>query len=254
MIAQDVAHRYLKLADDRRPGLVTGLYLVGSAALGAWQPEHSDVDAVILTSRETAPEDLAALAGIHSELGRPFFDGVYLSPALAGIWPDDRRPVPFAVDGVLVTDRPCGELTPVVWLVLRKYGIAIRGAADPGVRVDHENLRRYLLDNLRDYWQDMAAQITAAVPAITGEAVDADSVVWVVLGPARLHYTLVYGDVIAKAAAGGYLAKRFPEYADLAARAVRHRAGHPQQFTPADLAAAAEAADAVAGDAHRRFG
>jgi hypothetical protein len=252
---EEVARRYLALADERLPGFVTGLYVVGSGALGAFQPGVSDVDTVILTSRTPSEGDLTALAAIHTEMGRPYFDGVYLDPALAAIWPDDRRVAPFAVNGELTIGRPCGELTPVVWLVLRKYGIAVRGAADPGVRVDQENLRRYLLGNLSEYWQGQAGQIAAALAngEVTEEFVDPEIVSWVVLGPARLHYTLVYGDIISKSAAGGYLAKLFPEYADLADRAVRWRAGEPEQFTAADLDAAAQAVNAVAEDAHSRY-
>ncbi|MEU8820121.1 nucleotidyltransferase domain-containing protein [Actinoplanes sp. NPDC048796] len=252
MLAPDVAHRYLALADDRLPGFVTGLHLVGSAAIGAWQPGVSDVDAVILTSRPASTEDLAVMAAIHTEVGEPHFDGVYLSPELASTWPDDRRVAPFAVGGALVTDRPCGELTPVVWLILRKYGVAVRGPA-PDVRVDHGNLRRYLLDNLGGYWLTQAARIAEALPAITDEVIDPDVVTFHVLGPARLHYTLAYGDIISKSAAGDYLAKLFPAYADLAARAIRRRAGEPEVFTRADLAAAGQSVTAVVEDAQRRF-
>ncbi|SNY70455.1 nucleotidyltransferase domain-containing protein [Paractinoplanes atraurantiacus] len=252
MIAEDVARRYLELADDRLPGLVTGLHIVGSAAIGAWQPGVSDVDAVILTSRPASADDLAALAEIHTSLGRPHFDGVYLSPELAATWPDDRREVPFAVDGTLVTGRPCGELTPVVWLILRKYGIAVRGPA-PEVRVDYDNLRRYLLDNLGGYWQNQAAQIAEALPTITDQVLDPEIVTFHVLGPARLHYTLAYGDIISKSAAGDYLSKLFPSYADLAAKAVRWRAGTAEEFVRADLEAAGLAVTEVVEDATRRF-
>ncbi|XVU29673.1 nucleotidyltransferase domain-containing protein [Actinoplanes sp. CA-054009] len=252
MIAEDVAHRYLALADERLPGFVAGLHIVGSAAIGAWQPGVSDVDTVILTSRPASPDDLAALAEIHTAMGRPCFDGVYLSPELAEVWPDDRRPVPFAVGGALVTDRPCGELTPVVWLILQKYGIAVRGPA-PEVRVDHENLRLYLLDNLGGFWHGQAEQIAGALPAITDEVLDAEIVTFHVLGPARLHYTLAHGDIVSKSAAGDYLAKLFPEYAALAAKAVRWRAGAPEQFTRADLEAAGRSVGAVIEDARRRF-
>ncbi|GAA0471168.1 hypothetical protein Ade02nite_34500 [Paractinoplanes deccanensis] len=251
---EEVTHRYLALADERLPGFVTGLYVVGSAAIGAWQPGVSDVDTVVLTSREAAEKDLAVLAEIHTEMGRPYFDGVYLSPALAAVWPDDRRPVPFAVSGKLVTDRPCGELTPVVWLVLQRYGIAIRGAADPGVRVDLGNLRLYLLDNLRTFWRNQAAQIDEYLAGGGDEPLDPEIVTFHVLGPARLHYTLAHGDIVSKSGAGDYLARLFPEYAGLAARAVRWRAGEPQEFTRADLAMTASAVNAVAEDADRRFG
>ena len=249
---------YLDAVDRRLPGYVRGLYLVGSAALNAWQPGVSDIDTVVLTSRAASADDLAALAEVHGEMpASPCFDGVYVDPELAARWPADRRVVPFVVNGELRTDRPCGELTPVLWHTLRRYGRVVRGPAvdELGVRVDQDELRRYNLDNLRGYWQGVAREVRSATAGEEpGQVQDPGTVTWCVLGPARLHYTLVNGDVIAKSAAGHYLAKRFGEYADLAHRSIRWRAGRPEQFTTTDLLAAAAAIDAVADDAHHRFG
>ncbi|MEU5947325.1 aminoglycoside adenylyltransferase domain-containing protein [Micromonospora sp. NPDC047465] len=255
---QDLTRAYLAKVDHDLPGYVRGLYVVGSAALGAWQPRASDLDTVILTSRPATGDDLTQLARIHSEMpGSPRLDGVYLEPALAQVWPIDNRTVPFVVDGHFTPDRPCGELTPVLWLTLRRYGIPVRGpaVADLRIRVDQEQLRRYNLDNLREYWKATAATIPAALADVPpDQVVDADTVGWFVLGPARLHYTLAHQDVISKTAAAEYLAELFPAYADLARRAVRRRAGEPEQFTAADLASAGRSVDAVADDAWRRFG
>lgn len=249
---------YLGAADRALPGFVRGLYLVGSAALGAWQPGRSDIDTVILTSRPAGDDDLAALAGIHAGLARePLFDGVYLEPALAELWPADQRAVPFAVNGDFRYGEPCGELTPVLWLTLQRHGIAVRGpaVAGLGVRADPEEVRRYNLDNLRDFWGPQAAGIAAALAGVDpDEIMDAGSVTWCVLGPARLHHTLASGEIISKSAAGGHLARLMPEYAALAGRAVRWRAGEPGQFTAADLATAGESVSAVVDDAWRRFG
>lgn len=249
---------YLRAVDQALPGYVQSLYVVGSAALGTWQPRTSDVDTVVLTSRPPSDDDLAQLAKIHADLPRPpHFDGVYLEPALARSWPTDRRVVPFAVDGEFNTGKPCGELTPVLWLTLQRYGIRVRGpaVADLGIRVDPEQLRRYNLDNLREYWQStVAAFPSELVDVAAGAVLDAEIVTWFVLGPARLHYTLAHGDIISKAAAGEYLAQLFPEYADLAHRAIRWRSGDAEQFTAADLVAAGNSVNAVADDAWRRFG
>ncbi|WP_346537410.1 nucleotidyltransferase domain-containing protein [Micromonospora sp. DPT] len=255
---EELTRRYLQAVDQALPGYVRHLYVVGSAALGAWQPGASDIDTVIMTSRPATAEDLAQLAKIHADLPRsPHFDGVYLEPTLARSWPTDRRSVPFVVNGEFTTGRSCGELTPVLWLTLQRYGIPVRGpaAAELGVRVDPEQLRRYNLDNLREYWQSAVATFPSALADVAPDAVmDAETVSWFVLGPARLHHTLANGDIISKAAAGDHLAQLFPEYADLAHRAVRWRAGEAEQFTAADLAAAGDNVNAVADDAWRRFG
>ncbi|MEE6261025.1 nucleotidyltransferase domain-containing protein [Plantactinospora sonchi] len=254
----ELTRTYLDAVDRALPGYVRGLYLVGSAVLDAWQPGVSDVDTVILTSRPATADDLTQLAAVHGGMpDSPHLDGVYLEPALAGSWPDDQRMVPHVVNGTFATDRPCGELTPVLWLTLRRYGVAVRGpaVADLGVRVDPDAVRRYNLDNLRTYWQSSAATIRSALTGVApDEAVDGGTVSWYVLGPARLHHTLAYGNVISKAAAGAYLGHLFPEYADLAHRAIRWRTGTPERFTAADLSAAFDSVDAVTDDAWRRFG
>ncbi|MFC0006283.1 nucleotidyltransferase domain-containing protein [Micromonospora siamensis] len=255
---EDLPARFLARVDRLLPGYVRGFYVVGSAALGAWLPGVSDLDAVILTSRTATEEDLSRLRAVHEQMpAEPHLDGVYLDPALARRWPADRRPVPFVVDGRFITREPCGELTPVLWLTLRRYGIRVRGpeVGDLGVRVDQEQLRRYNLENLRDYWGGAAAALSAALARVPeDQVVDADRVAWFVLGPARLHHTLARSDVISKAAAGAYLGELFPEYADLARRAVRWRAGESERFTAGDLATAVRSVNAVVGDAWRRFG
>lgn len=254
---EELIRRYLHAVDQALPGYVRGLYLVGSAALGAWQAHASDVDTVILTSRPATGDDLARLAKIHAGMPRsPHLDGVYLDPAMARAWATDRPVVPFVVDGTLRTDQPCGELTPVLWLTLRRYGIHVRGpaVADLGIRVDPEQLRRYNLDNLREYWQQRAATFPAEMAEVAPDTVmDPGIVTWFVLGPPRSHHTLAHGDIISKAAAGEYLARLLPEYADLAHRAVRWRAGAVEQFTATDLVAAGDSVHAVADDAWRRF-
>ncbi|SCL65004.1 hypothetical protein GA0070603_3890 [Micromonospora chersina] len=257
-VIEELTRRYLHAVDRALPGYVRALYVVESAALGAWQPGASDVDTVILTSRPPTRDDLAQLARIHAGMPRsPHFDGVYLEPALARSWPADGRAVPFVVDGEFRTGAPCGELSPALWLTLRHHGIPVRGPAvdELGIRVDPERLRRYNLDNLREYWQARAATFPAELAGVSPDTpMDGGLVSWFVLGPARLHHTLAHGDIISKAAAGEYLAGLFPEYADLARRAVSWRAGEAERFTATDLIAAVDSVNAVADDAWSRFG
>src|SRR5262245_32721951 len=246
---------YLDAVDVAVPGLVDRLYVVGSAALGAWQAGHSDIDTVIFTSRVPAANDLAALRAVHATShARPHLGGAYLSPQDG--WPTDNRVVPHVVDGEFHTDRPCGELNPVLWLILQRYGIAVRGpaVAGLGVMVDLPALRAYNLDNLRTYWQAQADRILRSAPDLEPAAeMNAEYVTWVTLGPARLHYTLATEDVVSKPAAGDYVIAHFPDYEHLARRAVRWRAGSLETFTAADLVAAAELTNVIADDAWRRW-
>jgi hypothetical protein len=239
--------RYLEAIDRALPGFVVGFHIVGSAALGRWQPGHSDVDSIILTSRAIGPAELDAIAQVHEAVSGPTkFDGVYLDPETFEGRPMDRPVVPFVVNGELVTDRPCGELTPVVWHVLIRHGVCVRGAMVTG-EVDRGTLTAYNEGNLREYWLPLAAQVRAQFAEVPGDhPVEPDWVAWVMLGPARLHYTIETGDIIAKPDVADYIADRFPEWTDVAARAAAYRRGETVSFTAADLLYAADHVEAVA--------
>jgi hypothetical protein len=94
-IVCNVVGAYLDLVDAEAPGLVEGLYLVGSVALEDFRPKASDIDFIVVTAKPLTEADLAALERTHSQLAtrlrRPFFDGAYVTwhdltgdPALAG--------------------------------------------------------------------------------------------------------------------------------------------------------------------------
>jgi hypothetical protein len=163
--------------------------------------------------------------------------------------------VPFVVNGELVTDRPCGELTPVVMLMLSRYGIPVRGpaVADLGVRADLGEVRDYNLANLRDYWLTILPGPDDLAGMADDDPVDAASVSWLMTGPARLHYTLAHADIISKAGSAGYLATLFPAYGELARRAVAWRADPGVTFTVADLKSATASVRAIADDAWLRY-
>jgi hypothetical protein len=254
-MVDDLTAPYLDAIDRALPEFVARLYVVGSLALGAWQPGRSDVDIVIFTSRVPTESDLVALRAVHSAMpGKPYLDGVYLSPG--DHWPADGRVAPFVMEGRFHTDCPCGALSPVLWLTMRRYGIPVRGPAvsDLDVQVDLDALRLYNLDNLRTYWQAQADGIRRHVADLEpAAAVDAEYATWVLLGPARLHYTLAHADIISKSDAGKYVKAHFPEYASLAERATRWRTGEPINFTARDLGAAASLTDLIADDAWNRW-
>src|SRR5437016_3994029 len=87
---QAVISSYLSAVDDEAPGLVQGLYLIGSVALGDYQPGHSDIDVVMITADRVSDDQIGALARAHERLrrahSRPHFDGPYLT------WDDLRGP------------------------------------------------------------------------------------------------------------------------------------------------------------------
>jgi aminoglycoside adenylyltransferase-like protein len=65
---QQVLNTYISLINDALPGLLTGLYLHGSLALGAYNPGLSDIDFTAITSRRCTPSEIAALRVVHRSL------------------------------------------------------------------------------------------------------------------------------------------------------------------------------------------
>ena len=81
--ARATAAAYLDAVDREAPGLVEGLYLVGSVALGEFRPRTSDVDFVAATARPPDAPGLRALDRAHRRVKRafpvPHFDGIYVT-------------------------------------------------------------------------------------------------------------------------------------------------------------------------------
>jgi hypothetical protein len=126
---QSVLRHYLSRVDASVPGLVEGLYLVGSLALEDYQPGVSDIDFVAVSSSPVGSEAEEALAAVHEEVAadpdRPAFEGSYVT------FDDVRGPACQASiglrhhDGALSSDRT--GRTPVDWFTLDRHGVAIRG-------------------------------------------------------------------------------------------------------------------------------
>jgi hypothetical protein len=215
-IVADAVESYLGLVDAEVGGLVEGLYLEGSVALGDFRPHASDIDFVATTR---VPPDAAALAGlerVHVRLRglrpRPFFEGIHVTwddlardPALATAGPSTHEGLFRAVGG--------GDRNPVTWHTLARHGVACRGpaVADLDVWADLDVLAAWQDANLDEYWGrllDCGAQLasTAGLFGLTRYAA-----AWTVTGVCRLHYTLAAGDVTSKDGAGRYALEVFPD-------------------------------------------
>lgn len=244
-VSARVAH-HLDAVDTALPGLIQGLYVVGSAVLEDYQPGRSDVDVLAVTTRPLGPADLDTLAALHDGFPKdPAYDGIYLTAPQVEAMPGDQGAVPHVVNGQFHRDTPCGELTPVLWATLGLYGVALRGQPLV-VRPGAEALRAYCVGNLRSYWQPLGDQIRTAVAERDDDApAKGDVVVWTVLGAPRLHYTLETGDITGKSAMVEHIVRRWPAHGVLARRVGAARRGADVTFTTADARQAADLVDAV---------
>jgi hypothetical protein len=218
--AKDLVDRYTQRMDRAGPGLLQGLYLVGSLALDDFHDEVSDVDFIAVTD---AP-DPELLRQVHQGLDR--FDGLYVTF-------DDLRTNPAKLpDGHYQLD---GELrlgnegrSPVEWITLANHGVAIRGPRPAELRVhaDPDELREWVRGNANTYWRqhlDDPADLAYAV-----------GIAWVVLGISRLHYSMVTGDITSKSGAGRHAIQAFPEHRAIIEEALRHRTTRIGEGGPPD--------------------
>jgi hypothetical protein len=260
--ARAALEEYLAALDAALPGIARGIYLTGSAALGDWRPERSDLDILTVTERHLDDGDLGALEALHAGMpGRPYRDAIYI-PAGAvgarpapggegGTGPDTAGRYPSAVDGVFHRARYRPD--PVLWATLDRHGLTVRGpgahslGADPGTAW----LRDWNHGNLESYWRPWAANGRALMARRgPGMPLPGGVVSWAALGPGRLHATITTGEIIAKTAAADYTAKLFPDRGELLARAKAHRLGDDgEPFTTADGYAACDLIDAVVNHA-----
>lgn len=234
--------------DRLAPGVVEGLYLVGSVALGDWTP-RSDIDIIAFVADPTDADVVERLDAAHEAYRRdgdgPTVDGPFLS------WADVASP-PMSVqrawtlDGEFRFDAECFETNPVVWLTLAEYAVVVRGPspASLDVRLDASDRRAWVRENVDTYWRSVRGEISEILAADPDRTeFGGGTVEWCALGIARMWFTAETGDVTSKNAAGAWAAARLPQHADLFAVASEVRSGAADRMV--DRAAIESLVDAM---------
>lgn len=220
---------WLSHHDRLLPGLIDGLYVVGSSVLDDWQ-DDSDIDVIAFTSTTPGTEQVEAMANAHadtiSELGAVKIDGPRL------LWTDiaaDPVPVvrPWSLDGEFHHDDGCFEINPVMWFTLASYGQTVRGpqTCELSIATDTTTLITFVQENTATYWRSVAEGVTAAANDPLRDAFAPEMTAWAVLGVARMLFTVRNGDVASKSAAGRWLADEHPKYRELIDHALGIRRG-----------------------------
>jgi hypothetical protein len=234
-----VVDTYLTAADAALPGLIEGMYLVGSLALRDFRPHRSDIDFVSVTAARPDAAAIAALSRVHVQLQkwwpRPFFDGIYVTWDDLAADPTRLGPLPSTHEGQLRID---GHGDPVAWHTLAQDGVRCRGPAvdDFTVWNDARALAAWTNDNLDTYWRRVLDRGSRRLRPygflLTGWGCE-----WCVLGVSRIHYTVATGAITSKEGAGRYALARFPEqWHRVIAEALRVRRGRGHSLYRSPLA------------------
>lgn len=201
----EVVETYLATMDAKRPGLVQGYHLVGSAALDDFAPGVSDINFVAVTASPLRAEDLVAVAEVHRDFASKYtnvpLDGPYLSRTeIEEKWsamadgPHVRRGVFFETGshGRGYLDRHAWSNSAETLLGLpigTDLSIQTQTVDEAAIRLAERTISE-LLANERD---DASHSVT-----------DENLVSQTVLTLARLHYTLTTGRLTSKTKAGLY--------------------------------------------------
>jgi len=207
-----VVTRYLQRVDETLRDRIEGLYLVGSLALDDYQAGQSDIDFVAVTDDPLTAKEMDRMEAVHQailmDIGRPWFDGIYVTWSDLERNPEDAGSVPSSHEGQF--KRSGGfEANPVTWLILRNHPCPIRGPV-PRMWHDRGLLQRWNLHNLNSYWAGMATQLEAGAARLPEEAIP-QVIAWCVPGVVRLAYTIATGDVTSKSGACRYALTTYPE-------------------------------------------
>jgi hypothetical protein len=217
---------YVADVDRLLPGRLTGFYVVGSVALGAYRERRSDIDFVAVLDGDIGPPQIRRLRLQHVRSGlrtgalalrrhrsptTGTCNGVFIRRADISGPVGAIVPVAAHVAHNFTTGRGGSDVSPVAWKVLAERGIACRGPEPSALPLDSQpdRLVPWNLENLERYWRPFAAGDNRETRAWF-RARPRWSTAWGVLGAPRLHRTIATGDVISKEEAGEYALDVFP--------------------------------------------
>lgn len=222
--AQSGLARYAAALHDTLPEAVSGIYLLGSIALGDFQPTSSDIDFVTLVRRALTAAEIDGLRVLHTTLRADFpacrFSGSYLQAGDLGRDAADRPPGPYYHDAELRIGHH--DENAVSWWLLANRHVTLFEAEplDFSYEMDWERFSAAMRENLATYWTQFRR------PSRIGWLLTDSGVMWVVLGVLRPWYSIREHAISSKTEAGEYGLQHLPEpFHPIVGEALRLRRG-----------------------------
>lgn len=186
---------------------LVGVYLYGSLAQGAFHPDTSDIDLIVLTSRGLERDDARQLRHLHDQLAdiHPWTSRLSIAYVPYPLPDSSLIEVAYPVmrDGTFRTSGG-GDVNAVSWWQIHHQGIVCHGPAPSTLKLpcSWTAVEAAMHDNLRGYWADKANQ-----PALF---LDDFWVQFAVTTLCRILTTLEDGEIVAKDEAVARWASRLP--------------------------------------------
>lgn len=230
-VIKPLLDEYVSLLEQKLPGLVNGLYLHGSIALGAFNERMSDIDFIALCSRPCTPDDVEHLKQIHENIAQKYprweLQGSFLQWQNLGQFEEIAPPFPAYSDGTLNPNEHHGP-DLVTWWLLKTRGVALIGPEPDKLTfdVDWNVLVAKMRENLNSYWASYTRNPTRMAWLLTDYGVQ-----WAVLGVLRQYYSFREHDIISKTGAGEYALKHLPaKWHRIIQEAINIREGQKQSL------------------------
>lgn len=140
------------------PERIHGIYLYGSVALGAFDPDTSDIDFITVINGRIGKktEELLNLVHLRSNAHRygPRMDGCYLTNDQIGKLNNELKQYPFFADGKLGHGHY--DINYITWWMLQSRGIVVYGEPITTLNLDVKwnDVQKTLNYNVNTYWNE----------------------------------------------------------------------------------------------------
>jgi hypothetical protein len=144
---------YIDILDTKIPGLIIGIYAVGSVALGDYRERTSNLDLIVVSDHPltAAALDVAVQAQktLDRHHGRPAVVA-YATTADLATDPGDLDLPCFEAAHRIGSDR---LVNPMTWQLLANNSVVLRGRDRPTCACDTDSVRSWAADQLQTVWR-----------------------------------------------------------------------------------------------------
>ena len=213
--AGQIISDFVSRLSSLKPGIIDGIYIIGSLPLDDFYSTKSDIDFLVLC-RDLPNENLALqLKHIHEGMERKFqkpdLSGIYFSSdTISAEYPEKSKVLSYHEKKM---SFQAFEMAPVSLSELKSHAWTILGpqANTLIINVSKQRLNEFLYENINSYWKKWIRLHSSlfqrkifllSFPRFTE---------WSVLGVARQFYTLQTGKIGSKTEAGYYCLEHLPE-------------------------------------------
>lgn len=211
---------------------MVGMYLYGSLSSGDFDPASSDIDFVIVTESELAPEIVSALEKMHTEIWASGLkwaaklEGSYLPKSLIRCHNPSGPPCPTVNEGAFFVDQRGSD-----WIiqrhVIRECGVVLSGP-EPKTLIDpvsKDEIRQAVRGVLTEWWFPMLAN-----PSWLAER-GSEYHAYAVISLCRALHALRHGVIVSKPVAAKWAQSQFDnQWSGLIETALRVQSGSQASF------------------------